>query len=99
MAAAPDDPTLYLTVPRLGLYGDTVRNDRSEEALGLGAIKLPGTGFPWQKGDTNTYIACHRLGFLATESFRAGRREGRALFADLHRGSGRLLHLKWAAVL
>ncbi len=68
-AAAPDDPTLYLTVPRLGIYGDTVRNDRSEDALGLGAIKLPGTGFPWQKGDTNTYIACHRLGFPATESF------------------------------
>jgi sortase A len=65
----PDDPTLYLTVPRLGIYHHTVRNDRSEEALGLGAIKLPKTDFPWQKGDTNTYIACHRLGFPGTESF------------------------------
>ncbi len=65
---APKDPTLYLTVPRLGLYDHTVRNDASEEALGLGAIKLPSTGFPWQGGDTNTYIACHRLGFPGTQS-------------------------------
>ncbi len=65
----PEDPTLYLTVPRLGIYGHTVRNDRSEEAMGLGAIKLPDTGFPWQKGDTNTYVACHRVGFPGTESF------------------------------
>ncbi len=68
-AAAPADPTLYLTVPRLGLYGHTVRNDRSEAALDLGAIKLPNTGFPWQKEDTNTYIACHRLGWPGTESY------------------------------
>ncbi len=67
--AAPADPTLYLTVPRLGLYGHTVRNDRSEAALDLGAIKLPNTGFPWQKEDTNTYIACHRLGWPGTESY------------------------------
>ena len=67
--AVPDDPTLYLTVPRLGLYRHTVRNARSEEALGLGAIKLPETDFPWQKGSTNTYIACHRIGFPGAESF------------------------------
>ena len=67
--SVPDDPTLRLTVPRLGLYGHTVRNDDSEEALDLGAIKLPYTGFPWQKGDTNTYIACHRLGWSGTESY------------------------------
>jgi sortase A len=66
---APDDPTLYLTVPRLGIYHHTVRNDRSEAALDLGAVKLPSTGFPWQKGDTNTYIACHRLGWPGNESF------------------------------
>jgi sortase A len=67
-SAAPDDPTLYLTVPRIGIYGHTVRNDRSEEAMSLGAIKLPTTGFPWEKGETNTYIARHRLGFPGTES-------------------------------
>lgn len=66
--AVPEDPTLYLTVPRLGLYEHTVRNDDSEEALDLGAIKLPSTEFPWQKGDKNTYIACHRLGWRDTES-------------------------------
>jgi sortase A len=64
----PEDPTLYLTVPRLGIQGHTVRNDRSEQALELGAIKLPSTGFPWEEG-ANTYIACHRLGFPNTESF------------------------------
>ena len=68
-AAVPDDPTLYLTVPKLGIHAHTVRNDGSEAALGLGAAKLPSTGFPWQKGDINTYIACHRLGFPGTESY------------------------------
>ncbi len=67
--AVPDDPTLFLTVPRLGLYGHTVRNDSSEAALDLGAIKLPGTGFPWQREDTNTYIACHRIGWPGTQSY------------------------------
>ena len=65
----PDDPTLFLTIPRLGLYGHTVRNDNSEYALDLGAMKLPDTGFPWQKEDTNTYIACHRLGWPGNESY------------------------------
>ncbi len=63
----PDDPTLYLSVPRLGLKRNTVRNDDSELALGRGAIKLPETGFPWEKG-ANTYVACHRLGYPLTES-------------------------------
>ena len=66
--AVLEDPTLYLTVPKLGIYGHTVRNDDSEAALSLGAIKLPGTGFPWQKG-ANTYIACHRIGWPGTESY------------------------------
>jgi sortase A len=69
VAPIPNDPTLYLTVPRLGIYGHTVRNERSEAAMDLGAIKLPDTSFPWQKGDTNTYIACHRLGWPGTESY------------------------------
>ncbi len=67
-AAAPEDPTTYLTVPRLGVYGHTVRNDSSEEALAMGAIKVPETGFPWEEGDTNTYIAGHRIGWPGTES-------------------------------
>ena len=67
--AVPDDPTLFLTVPRLGIYGHTVRNDNSEVALDLGAIKVPNSGFPWEKEDTNTYIACHRIGWPGTESY------------------------------
>jgi len=65
----PTDPTLFLTVPKLGIFGHTVRNDRSEAALDLGAIKLPSTGFPWEEADTNTYIACHRLGWPGNESY------------------------------
>jgi sortase A len=65
----PEDPTLYLTVPKLGLYGHTVRNDDSEVALDLGAVKLPDTDFPWEQNDTNTYIACHRLGWPGNESY------------------------------
>ena len=69
-ATAPaEDPTLFLTVPKLGIHGHTVRNDRSEAALDLGAIKLPDAGFPWEKEDTNTYIACHRLGWPGNESY------------------------------
>jgi len=65
----PEDPTLYLTVPKLGLYDHTVRNDDSEVALDLGAVKLPDTDFPWEQKDTNTYIACHRLGWPGNESY------------------------------
>jgi sortase A len=67
-ARTPDDPTMYLTVPKLGVYSHTVRNDSSEEALAQGAIKVPGTGFPWEEKDTNTYIAGHRIGWPGTES-------------------------------
>ena len=67
--AVPEDPTLYLTVPKLGLYDHTVRNDDSEVALDMGAVKLPDTGFPWEQKDTNTYIACHRLGWPGNESY------------------------------
>jgi sortase A len=68
-AVVPDDPTLFLTVPRLGIYGHTVRNEDTEAALDLGAIKVPKSGFPWEKEDTNTYIACHRIGWPGTESY------------------------------
>lgn len=67
-APPPEDPTLYLTVPRLGIYGDTVRNDTSPWALNQGAIKLPPTGFPWQD-NANPYIAGHRIGYAGTESY------------------------------
>lgn len=64
----PDDPTLYMTVPKLGVYGHTVRNDTSAPALDQGAVKIPSTGFPWQD-NANTYIAGHRIGYAGTESY------------------------------
>ena len=66
--APPEDPTLYLTVPRLGIYDHTVRNDDSQWALDTGAVKIPSTGFPWQ-GGANTYIAGHRIGWPNTETY------------------------------
>jgi sortase A len=63
----PDDPTTFLTVPRLGLYDNTVRNSSEQWALDAGAAKIPSTGFPWQSG-ANTYIAGHRIGWPGTES-------------------------------
>ena len=65
---APDDPTMYLTIPKMGLYDNTLRNDDSTWALDQGAAKLPQTGFPWQN-DANTYISAHRLGWPGTESY------------------------------
>lgn len=67
-SAVPEDKTLSLTVPKLGLYGHTVQNDDSAEALDSGAIKIPETGFPWQEG-ANTYISGHRIGYAGTESY------------------------------
>lgn len=72
-AAAPKPPkenTLNLTVPKLA------RVDRvpvktggitDTQALRQGALRVEGTGLPWQRG-ANTYIAGHRLGFPGTKS-------------------------------
>lgn len=64
----PQDPTLTLYVPRLGIQGHTVREGSSESLLALGAMKLPSTGFPWQ-GGANSYIAGHRIGYPGRESY------------------------------
>lgn len=66
--AVPEDKTLYMTIPKLGIYGHTVRNDDSQAALDAGAVKLPSTGFPWQE-NANTYISGHRVGYADTESY------------------------------
>jgi sortase A len=64
----PDDPTMFLTIPKLNIYDVQVTDDVSEEVgLALGVGHLPGTGFPWEKG-ANTYIAGHRLGYPGTPS-------------------------------
>jgi sortase A len=69
-ASLPDPPTddLWFSIPALGLYDQYVTNTNDYSALDYGAIKLPSSGFPWQKG-ANTYIAGHRLGYPDTGSF------------------------------
>jgi sortase A len=64
----PDDKTLYLTVPDLGLTDVPVYNSVKDEKLEKSVVHIPATGFPWQKG-ANTYIAGHRLGYEGTGSY------------------------------
>ena len=63
----PSDTTMYLTIPKLGLYDIPVVEGVSEAELSQGAGHLPGTGFPWIEG-SNTYIAGHRIGYPGTPS-------------------------------
>lgn len=64
----PEDKTLYLTVPKLGLTDVPIFHSVSKEKLKQSAVHIPATGFPWQKG-ANTYIAGHRLGYEGTGSY------------------------------
>ena len=64
----PDDKTLYLTVPNLGLTDVPVYNSVEDEKLKESVVHVPATGFPWQEG-ANTYIAGHRLGYEGTGSY------------------------------
>jgi sortase A len=68
-AAVPDPKTddLWFSIPALGLYDQYVTNTNDYSAMDYGAIKLPNSGFPWNKG-ANTYIAAHRLGWPGTAS-------------------------------
>jgi len=50
----PDDKTLYLIVPSLGLTDVLVYNSVKEEKLKKSVVHIPATGFPWQKGRTPT---------------------------------------------
>ena len=65
--AIPSDTTMYLTIPKLGLYDVLVQDGTSEAILLEGVGHLPGTGYPWVEG-SNTYIAGHRLGYPGTPS-------------------------------
>jgi sortase A len=67
-SGGPDDKTLYLTVPDLGLEDVTAYNTVAEEKLKRSTVHIPATGFPWQKG-ANTYIAGHRVGYEGTNSY------------------------------
>ena len=67
---APEDKTLYLTIPKMSRVQDTPAFDTAgddEQALAAGSIHLRGTGFPWED-EANVYIAGHRLGYEGTGS-------------------------------
>lgn len=69
----PEDKTLSLTVPKMKRIEDATIPTAApdEEALRVNpAVRLPGTGLPWEK-ETNVYIAGHELGYPLTPSFRA----------------------------
>ena len=61
----PSDPTMYLSVPKLGISGASVAG--GEAALETGTQLVSGS--PWVPG-SNTYIAGHRVGFPGTPSDR-----------------------------
>ena len=63
----PPDTTMYLTIPKLGLFDVPVLEGTSEAVLSQGVGHVPGTGYPWAPG-SNTYIAGHRLGYPGTVS-------------------------------
>jgi sortase A len=64
---APGDPTMYMSIPKLGISRAIVAD--GEAGLELGAMHLAGTGYPWLPG-SNTFIAGHRVGFPGTGSDR-----------------------------
>jgi len=64
---APADTTMYLTVPKMGIYDIPVVEGTTEASLTAGAGHLTGSGYPWVPG-SNTYIAGHRLGYPGTPS-------------------------------
>jgi LPXTG-site transpeptidase (sortase) family protein len=66
-ANIPPDTTMYLTIPKIGLFDIPVFEGISEAVLSQGVGHVPGTGYPWAPG-SNTYIAGHRLGYPGTVS-------------------------------
>lgn len=66
-ANIPPDTTMYLTIPKIGLFDIPVFEGTSEAVLSQGVGHVPGTGYPWAPG-SNTYIAGHRLGYPGTVS-------------------------------
>jgi sortase A len=72
-APAPESKVLRLTVPdmkrveNLPVYDAAPRG--YEWALRRGSVHVRGTGWPWQQGAANVYIAGHRLGYPGTKSW------------------------------
>ena len=61
----PDDPTMFLSIPKLDI-ADAVVLD-GEAGLELGVQHLEGAGYPWLPG-SNVYMSGHRVGWPGTGS-------------------------------
>jgi LPXTG-site transpeptidase (sortase) family protein len=64
----PEDKTLSIDIPKIGVEGIRVFDTVSEEKLRDGTVHIPASGYPWQKG-ANVFIAGHRIGFEGTPSY------------------------------
>ncbi|HEV2094171.1 MAG TPA: class D sortase [Rubrobacter sp.] len=64
----PEDKTLSLDIPKIGVQDIPVFDTVSEEKLRDGTVHIPATGYPWQDG-ANVFIAGHRIGFQGTPSY------------------------------
>ena len=73
-SGGPADKTLEITIPKMRqIENDAVPGAAGNDEQALkesAAIHLKGTGFPWQQ-EANVYLAGHRLGYPATDSFLA----------------------------
>lgn len=63
----PEDKTLSIDIPKIGIEGVPVFDTVSEEKLRDGTVHIPASGYPWQKG-ANVFIAGHRIGYPGTPS-------------------------------
>ena len=63
----PEDKTLTLDVPKIGIEGVPAFDTVSEEKLRDGTVHIPASGYPWQNG-ANVFIAGHRIGYPGTPS-------------------------------
>lgn len=64
----PEDKTLSIDIPRIGVEGVPVYDTASEEKLRDGTVHIPASGYPWQEG-ANVFIAGHRIGYEGTPSY------------------------------
>lgn len=67
-AGGPEDKTMSLTIPKIGIEGVPVFDSLSEEKLRDGTVHIPASGYPWQEG-ANVFIAGHRIGYPNTASY------------------------------
>jgi sortase A len=62
----PQDKTLSITIPRMGLKDLEMPDSSSQSVLDRqGIMHLSGTGFPWQRL-SNTYVAGHAQGYAGS---------------------------------